>query len=176
MFRTQKTNVAAVAVKSLVGLLLLAACERQTPPTEPVTQTFAPAANRTSLLVTNGSLIQLVDVKRPPGVPNTINPCWFLNRGLYESALRTGGLRVDFAFAYRSRGRVAVRTFTVDPRDARPEDDDEAGERFVELTIPLDLGDAIPDADSPIDAVALLVETNGARPVLLGASHLVTRP
>ncbi|AHG93531.1 hypothetical protein J421_5996 (plasmid) [Gemmatirosa kalamazoonensis] len=95
-----------------------------------------------------------------------------MNRGLYEADAHNGRFSVELTFTYSSRGTLVTRTFDVPLHDARPEDDADARASFVELTIPLDVGDAVPDAGAAIDGEIVLVRTSGDGRVVVDVSRL----
>ena len=122
-------------------------------------------APRTAALAQRGAvpspLVQLVDIKLGRGGPSTIDPCWLVNRGLYNAAQHGVPLAVEFTFTYLSRGERVTKTFVVDLARGIPEDENVElrGNNFIELTIPLDASDAPPDEHADIAGSVVLIRS-----------------
>jgi hypothetical protein len=163
----------------------LGACgERASLPTSPAisrTSSFAASAQgdiARSLGGANGSLIQLVDIKVSRFGLGTIDPCWLVNRGIYNADTHNGKFAAEFTFTYLSRGVTVSNTFTVNVRNGEAEPPEPTREEFganvLEFTNSFDLGNDIPDAPGEINGTVRLFKAIGASRSLVGESSLTS--
>ena len=173
--RLSATARAASLVVAAVGMALLSGCGEGATPTA-LTAPMPPASADMARAATNGTLIRFEEITIPRDQPGFIDPCWFVNRTIYNLDRRTGSFSAEFTFAYVSRGERTTRTFTIDVPDGAtiPPEPVRDLRSFIELENRFDLGDAIIDTGSTIDATIRLIWTVERRQVVLDESHMST--
>ena len=98
--------------RALVGVLVagaalsLMACSGQMglEPSVPRTGALEAPGSSQSRSSASSSLISLIDIKVSRTGLNTIDPCWLVNRGIYNAEQHNGNFTAEFTFAYLSRG------------------------------------------------------------------------
>jgi len=176
-------RVLAASLGALAALATssLSACSEGggTPPTAaPRTGITPPAASEAlSSASLSTSLIQLIEIERAQVSPNTIDPCWLVNRSIYLASQRIDGITAEFTFTYTSFGRTVTKNFVEQVRDGIVEEPlPGQATNLIRLTNGLDVGFEVPDADSPIRGLLQLVMTSGRTRVVLAQSTLTELP
>ncbi|MEP6731912.1 MAG: hypothetical protein ABJE10_14790 [bacterium] len=171
----------ALAFAALSMSSLAACSDGSTAPT-----TTSPATIRTPVATASASassanvsfsLIKLIEIERGSLAPNTIDPCWLVNIGIYNAARRVDGYTAEFTFVYVSGGRTVTKHFVTNLTDAIAEAPlPGQASNLIRLTNGLDVGVEPPEPESPIRGLVQLVFTAGRTRIVLAQSALTETP
>ena len=168
----RRLTARTVTTLAFTATTFLAGCEAAQPTTP--SSPAAPAEAAMALAARNGTLIRFEEITVPRDQPGTLEPCLFVNRGIYNAGIRGGHFSLEYTFLYTSGGTRVTKTFAVPMSEGEqiPPEPIDAMRNYLEVDNTFNVGEARFDIPGTVTASARLIWSLGRVQVVLDETRM----